>query len=97
MAVLFLMDETVTPEISTLARSLLIEKKFEAMGIERRLYQLNQSVQNVESHLAAAIEEANRRSGNSPSVVFVYGGGKVRVIDMPEDYKQLERLINGIH
>ena len=89
-------NETVTPETSTLLRSLKIEKKFEAMGIERRLYQLNQSVQDAESMIVDAMTEARRRGVSSPSVVFVYGNDKVIIKAMPETAIQLERLINGI-
>jgi hypothetical protein len=94
MAVLFLTDETVAPETLTLLRSLKIEKKFSSMGIERRLYQLNQSVQNAESMIADAVREAQARG--APSVVFVYGSGKYRFNKMPETAENLERLINGI-
>jgi hypothetical protein len=94
MAVLFLTNETVTPETLTLLRSLKIEKKLSSMGIERRLYQLNQSVQNAESMIAGAVREAQARG--VPSVVFVYGSGKYRFNNMPETADNLERLINGI-
>ena len=94
MAVLFLTNETVTTETSTLLRSLKIEKKLSSMGIERRLYQLNQSVQNVESRIADAVREAQRRG--VPSVVLVFGDGNFKFYDMPETADKLERLINAI-
>lgn len=92
--VLFLMDETVTPEISTLARSLMIEKKLSSMGIERRLYLLSQPALNVETPIASAIKEAQAKG--APSVVYVYGNGKVKLNEMPETATQLERLLNAI-
>jgi hypothetical protein len=88
------MDETVSPEISTLVRSLMIEEKLSSMGIERRLYLLRQSAQNAESMIAGAIKEAQTRG--VPTVVFVYGGGKYRFNKMPDTADNLERLLNAI-
>jgi coenzyme F420-reducing hydrogenase beta subunit len=91
MAVLFLTNETVEPEVLTLLRSLKIEKALEQSKIERRLYLTTQESGTAEPWVEEALEKAKGEA----AVCLVYAKS-VKVKPMPKTAEQLERLINGI-
>jgi hypothetical protein len=91
MAVLFLTNETVEPEVLTLLRSLKIERVLSDHKIERRLYLTTQDPATAEPW----VKESINKAGGEAAVCLVYAKS-VKVKPMPRTAEQLERLINGI-
>ena len=91
MAVLFLTNETVEPEVLTLLRSLKIERVLSDNKIERRLYLTTQDPATAEPWVKEAISKARGEA----AVCLVYEKD-VKIKPMPDTPEQLERLINGL-